>query len=39
MTIVFPLAAAALTRGIAFSRQRLVERRAAAGPSHSGAQA
>jgi hypothetical protein len=39
MTIVFPLAAAATTRGVAFSRQRLGERRAPAGPSHSGAQA
>jgi 4-amino-4-deoxy-L-arabinose transferase-like glycosyltransferase len=39
MTLVFPLAAAAITRGVAFSRQRLGEGRAPAGPSHSRAQA
>jgi 4-amino-4-deoxy-L-arabinose transferase-like glycosyltransferase len=39
MTLVFPLAAAAITRWVALSRQRLGEGRAPAGPSHSRAQA
>ena len=39
MTLVFPLAAAALTRGAALCRQRFGRDGAGARPSHSGAQA
>ena len=39
MTLVFPLAAAAVTRAVAFGRERAAARAASAPPPHSGAQA